>query len=200
MSSSLPVMEHFYSLQGEGANAGKAAYFIRLGGCDVGCHWCDVKESWDFEGHEKLNVDDLVNEVYLTGTPNVVVTGGEPTLHNLDYLSQAIKSKNINTFIETAGTNVITGNWDWVCLSPKKFKPCLEDNFTKADELKVVVLNKHDLKWAKELASKTNSNCKLFLQPEWDKSKVVLPLIIEYVKENPKWQISLQTHKFLNIR
>jgi len=195
----LPVMEHFYTIQGEGANTGKAAYFIRLGGCDVGCTWCDVKESWSFDNHPNFSINDLISWVLKSGAPNVVITGGEPSLYNLDPLTDAFQKNNIKTWIETSGTNEITGKWDWICFSPKKFKPPVNSVFEKAHEIKIIVANKHDLIWGKELAQKVNKDCKLFFQPEWGKSNKMLPFIIDFVKENPNWNISLQTHKFMEI-
>lgn len=195
----LPVMEHFHTIQGEGFNTGKSAYFIRLGGCDVGCSWCDVKESWDAKKHPKMSIKDLVEKVTVSKAGFCVITGGEPTLHDLNPLTQLLHKKNVKTAIETAGTNEITGNWHWICLSPKKFKPALEKNYLKAHELKIIVFNKHDLVWAKEQAKKVKSACLLYLQPEWSKREKIMPLIVDFVKENPQWRISLQTHKYLNI-
>lgn len=195
----LPVMEHFYTIQGEGANSGKPAYFVRLGGCDVGCTWCDVKESWSFDAHPKYSIETILNWVLESKAPNVVITGGEPSLYNLEPLTFAFKKHNIKTWIETSGTNEITGVWDWICFSPKKFKQPVLSSFEKAQELKVIVANKHDLAWGQELAQKVNKDCKLYFQPEWEKSEKTLPLVIEFVKQNPNWNISLQTHKFMQI-
>lgn len=195
----LPVMEHFYTIQGEGFYQGRAAYFIRLGGCDVGCVWCDVKESWDAEAHPQYAVDEIVQWVVDAKANLAVITGGEPLLYNLDGLTTALKSKNIQTNIETSGSSPLSGTWDWICVSPKKFKAPLPEVVAKADELKVVVFNKSDFDWAEKWAAFAKSGSKLFLQPEWDKSAQVLPLIIDYVKANPQWEISLQVHKYMNI-
>ena len=195
----LPVMEHFYTIQGEGFYQGHAAYFIRLGGCDVGCVWCDVKESWDADAHPKYSIDEMVNWVVDAQAPLAVITGGEPLLHQLDALTKALKNKGIKTNIETSGSSLLSGHWDWICVSPKKFKAPLNEVVAKANELKVVVFNKSDFEWAEKHAALVNNQCKLYLQPEWDKSAQVLPLIIEYVKQNPKWKISLQVHKYMNI-
>lgn len=196
---SLPVMEHFYTLQGEGYYQGHAAYFIRLGGCDVGCVWCDVKESWDAEKHPKYTIDDIVNWVVDANAPLAVITGGEPLLHNLNELTQALQAKGIKTNIETSASSPLSGSWNWICVSPKKFKAPLPDVVKHANEIKVVVFNKSDFDWAEKHAAMVNADCKLYLQPEWDKSDDVLPLIIDYVKQNPKWRISLQVHKYMNI-
>lgn len=195
----LPLMEEFYTIQGEGFNTGKAAYFIRLGGCDVGCHWCDVKESWDATLHPLTEADQIVRNAIKYPGKEVVVTGGEPLIYNLDYLTTALKAKGILTFIETSGAYPLSGHWDWICLSPKKFKAPRPDIAPFANELKVIVFNKSDFKWAEDYAKMVSPNCKLYLQPEWSKSKEITPLIIDYVMANPKWEISLQTHKFLNI-
>ncbi len=195
----LPVMEHFYTIQGEGFYQGHAAYFIRLGGCDVGCVWCDVKESWDADAHPKYSIDEMVSWVVDAQAPLAVITGGEPLLHQLDALTNALKNKGIKTNIETSGSSPLSGNWDWICVSPKKFKAPLADVVAKAHEIKVVVFNKSDFEWAEKHAALVNNTCKLYLQPEWDKSDDVLPLIIDYVKQNPAWKISLQVHKYMNI-
>jgi len=195
----LPLMEQFYTIQGEGFNTGKAAYFIRLGGCDVGCHWCDVKESWDANVHPLTSIKKIIDDVLAAKATAVVVTGGEPLHYNLNPLTIQLKEKNIETFIETSGAYPLSGIWDWICLSPKKTTPPLSDIYTKAHELKIIVFNKHDFIWAEEEAKKTNKNCFLFLQPEWSKREEMTPLIIDYVKANPKWMISLQTHKYMNI-
>ena len=195
----LPLMEEFYTIQGEGYHTGKAAYFIRLGGCDVGCHWCDVKESWDAELHPLTSADDIVANALQHPAKTVVITGGEPLLYNLTYLTQKLKEAGIKIFLETSGAYPLTGYWDWICLSPKKFKGPREDVLSAAGELKVIVFNNSDFKWAEEHAKFVNSNCKLYLQPEWSKAPEITPLIIDYVKVNPKWEISLQTHKYLNI-
>lgn len=195
----LPVMEHFYTIQGEGANVGQAAYFIRLGGCDVGCTWCDVKESWEAEKHPVMAVDEMVSWVKEVNARQVVVTGGEPAMYDLTELTQRIQLLGIETWIETSGAHEITGAWNHVCLSPKKFKKCLASSYPKAQELKVVIANRNDFKWAESHAVLVDSECVLFLQPEWSREEKLLPLIIDYVKSNPRWRISLQTHKYMNI-
>lgn len=195
----LPLMEEFYTIQGEGFNTGKAAYFIRIGGCDVGCHWCDVKESWDAHIHPLTASETILQHVLESNTTAVVVTGGEPLIYNLQYLTSLLKEKNIQTFIETSGAYELSGIWDWVCLSPKKTMLPKEANYKKANELKIIVFNKHDFIWAEEQAQKVSDNCYLYLQPEWSKRHEITPLIVEYVKKNPKWMISLQTHKYIDI-
>lgn len=195
----LPLMEEFYTIQGEGFNTGKAAYFIRIGGCDVGCHWCDVKESWDANLHPLTKVEQIIKNILQYNAKSVVVTGGEPLIYNLDYLTALLKEKNIETFIETSGAYKMSGKWDWVCLSPKKTMLPKEEVYKKASELKIIVYNLNDFKWAEEQATKVSQTCYLYLQPEWSKSNELTPLIIEYVKNNPKWMISLQTHKYMNI-
>lgn len=197
--SLLPLMEEFYTIQGEGFHSGKAAYFIRLGGCDVGCHWCDVKESWNAELHPLTSVDTIVANAAKYPAKTVVVTGGEPLLYNLDLLTSKLKEKGIKTFIETSGAYPLSGTWDWICLSPKKFKAPLASIAPHAGELKVIVFNKSDFEWAEEHAQHVSENCKLYLQPEWSKAEQMTPEIIEYVKNNPKWEVSLQSHKFMNI-
>ena len=229
-TQSLPVMESFYTLQGEGYHQGKAAYFIRLGGCDVGCVWCDVKESWDAEKHPKFSVEQIVEKVkketsgqcgvtslqntvneqrtnyptklkrsWTNNVPIVVITGGEPLMHNLNELTAALHIQGFKTNIETSGAHPLSGEWDWICLSPKKFKKPLEEICPKADELKVVIFNKHDFSWAEEYAAKVSPACKLYLQPEWDKAAEVTPMIIEYIKAHPQWELSLQIHKYINV-
>jgi 7-carboxy-7-deazaguanine synthase len=195
----LPVMEHFYTIQGEGFYQGRAAYFIRLGGCDVGCVWCDVKDSWDAAKHPMFSVEEMVSWVTEANAKLVVVTGGEPLLHQLDELTAAFKAKGIQTNIETSGSSPLSGYWDWICVSPKKFKAPLDEVVASAHELKVVIFNKSDFAWAEKYAAICNADCKLFLQPEWDKSSEMLPFIIDYVKTNPQWEISLQVHKFMQI-
>lgn len=195
----LPVMEQFYTIQGEGFNTGKAAYFIRIGGCDVGCHWCDVKESWDASVHPLTTVDSLLENIKAYKAESVVITGGEPLIYNLDVLTAALKDAGLSTFIETSGAYKLSGNWDWICLSPKKTMPPLPEVFQNANELKVIVYNQHDFAWAEEQAAQVSKDCYLYLQPEWSKSKLILNDIIEYVKTHPRWMISLQTHKFMNI-
>ncbi|MEP1093579.1 MAG: 7-carboxy-7-deazaguanine synthase QueE [Cyclobacteriaceae bacterium] len=197
--SFLPVMESFHTIQGEGFHTGKSAYFIRLGGCDVGCHWCDVKESWDASQFDLVPVKNLAIAAKNSGAEIVVITGGEPLMYDLTELTSEIRKTGLQTNIETSGVYPLSGDWDWVCFSPKKFKNPKEDFYTASDELKVIIYNKSDLKWAQEHSEKINKRSKLYLQPEWSKSKEVTPLIVEFVKQNPKWQISLQTHKYLNI-
>ena len=196
---SLPVMEHFYTLQGEGYHQGRAAYFIRLGGCDVGCVWCDVKDSWDAEKHPKLNIDDLILNIEKTPADLVVVTGGEPLMHNLDELTFALQSAGLKTNIETSGAYPLSGSWNWVCLSPKKFKAPLPEILSFANELKVVVFNQSDFDWAEKYAALVSPECKLYLQPEWDRASIVTPLIIDYIKQHPQWELSLQIHKYINV-
>jgi 7-carboxy-7-deazaguanine synthase len=198
-SKSLPVMEHFYTLQGEGYHQGRAAYFIRLGGCDVGCVWCDVKDSWDAEKHPKYEIGSLISEVRKTPTEIVVITGGEPLMHNLDELTKELQQAGLKTNIETSGAHPLSGTWDWICLSPKKFKAPLPEILPHAHELKVVILNKSDFDWAEKYAALVSPQCKLYLQPEWDKAAQMTPLIIEYIKANPKWELSLQIHKYINV-
>ncbi len=198
-SIELPVMEHFYTIQGEGFYSGRAAFFIRLAGCDVGCVWCDVKESWNHEAHPNLTIDFILEEVLKSKTDFVVITGGEPAMYNLTTLINRLKEQNIETAIETSGCYELIGNIDWYCFSPKKFKEPTEEAYTKANELKVVISHPSDFEWAEEHATKVNLECKLYLQPEWSKQERFLPEIIEYVKLNPRWRISLQTHKFMNI-
>jgi len=195
----LPLMEHFYTIQGEGANTGQAAYFLRLGGCDVGCVWCDVKESWDADAHPKVAIADMVKWIKDTSAPNVVITGGEPLMHNLTELTAALKAAGLKVWIETSGSAPFSGSYDWVCLSPKKFKAPLPEVLAEADELKIVVFNKSDFDWARQHTDLVKPSCKLYLQPEWGKEKEMLPLIVEYVKAHPQWQISLQTHKYMAI-
>lgn len=195
----LPLMEEFYTIQGEGYHTGKAAYFIRLGGCDVGCHWCDVKESWDAELHPLTAADTIIDHAKQHPSKAVVVTGGEPLLYNLDYLTHGLQTAGIQTFMETSGAYPLSGSWDWICLSPKKFKAPLPDVIAAAGELKVIVFNKSDFAWAEQHAALVSPTCKLYLQPEWSKAQAMTPLIVDYVMQNPKWEISLQTHKYLNI-
>jgi 7-carboxy-7-deazaguanine synthase len=195
----LPVMEAFYTLQGEGACQGQAAFFIRLGGCDVGCHWCDVKESWDAEAHPKRSVTSLVEEASSHPGRLVVITGGEPLMHPLDGLTAALQQAGFRTNIETSGAHPLSGYWSWFCLSPKKFKAPLPEVYPHADELKIIIYNKSDFKWAEEHAARVRPDCRLYLQPEWSRMEEMLPLMVDYIKANPRWQISLQVHKFMNI-
>ena len=197
---SYKVMESFYSIQGEGYHTGKSAFFIRLAGCDIGCSWCDVKESWASENSTIKTTAELVSEAVSHNSTRVIITGGEPTMYNLTALTNALQEAGIKTHLETAGVYKITGSWDWVCISPKKFKAPLESELAKADELKVVILNKSDFKWADENSKFVSKVCQLYIQPEWDKSDKVLDSINNYVKDFPQWRISLQTHKYMNIR
>ncbi len=192
-------MEDFYTIQGEGYFQGHAAYFIRLGGCDVGCVWCDVKESWDAAAHPVVSVNEIVERAKSSGGNIVVITGGEPAMYDLMELTTDLKAEGLRTHIETSGAYPLTGTWDWVCFSPKKFKAPDASIYPQCHELKVIIYNKSDFSWAEEFAEKVNSSCKLFLQPEWSREKEMLPLIIDYVKQNPKWRISLQVHKYMDI-
>lgn len=192
-------MEDFYTIQGEGAYQGHAAYFIRLGGCDVGCVWCDVKESWDASAHPIVAVEDMVKKAKESKCKIVVVTGGEPAHYDLTELTAQIHSVGMRTHIETSGAYEISGKWDWVCLSPKKFKKPVQSSYPLADELKVVIYNKSDFQWAEEHAARVSEKCALYLQPEWSKEKEMVPLIVDYVKLHPHWKISLQVHKYMNI-
>ncbi|HWY97534.1 MAG TPA: 7-carboxy-7-deazaguanine synthase QueE [Bacteroidia bacterium] len=198
-SNVLPVMEHFYTIQGEGMHSGSAAYFIRLGGCDVGCHWCDVKESWDVNAHPLIDIDKLIEEVKKAGASIVVITGGEPAMHNLKQITAQLKRQGIAVHIETSGSSAITGKFDWVCLSPKKLKTPLKESFKLANELKIIIYNKDDFDWAEKNAALVSKKCQLLLQPEWSRAEKVTPLIVEYVKKHPRWQVSLQTHKYMNV-
>ena len=197
--TTLPVMEHFYTLQGEGFYQGQAAYFIRLGGCDVGCVWCDVKDSWDASIHPRYTIQQLTDLIKDTPAKIAVITGGEPLMHDLTELTSAIQRSGIRTHIETSGSHPISGSWDWICLSPKKFKAPLESIPVKAHELKVVVFNKHDIEWAEKYAALVGPHCKLYLQPEWEKRTEMTPLIVDHIKEDPRWQLSLQAHKYIDV-
>ncbi len=192
-------MEAFYTLQGEGFHQGKAAYFIRLAGCDVGCPWCDVKESWDEKWYPVQGIHEIIAKAKKYPARLAVITGGEPTLYNLEELTVALQKEGFVTNIETSGSSPLTGNFDWICLSPKKFKPPIPEILLKANELKIIVFNKSDFIWAEKYAAKVSSGCLLFLQPEWNRSEIVTPWIIDYIKENPKWQLSLQIHKYINV-
>jgi 7-carboxy-7-deazaguanine synthase len=207
----LPVMEAFYTLQGEGFHRGRAAYFIRLGGCDVGCVWCDVKESWDANKHPQKTIEEILNEALSavgsreSGVGDhrpstiVVITGGEPLMHDCSELTQQLHQTGFKTHIETSGAHPLSGDWDWICFSPKKFKAPLPEIFKAADELKVVIFNKSDFEWAEKYAALVSPKCKLFLQPEWSKSNAITPLIIDYIKQNPQWEFSLQLHKYIHV-
>lgn len=189
----------FYSLQGEGYHQGKAAFFIRLAGCDVGCVWCDVKESWDASKHPNLTIDEIVHAALAHPSKIAIITGGEPLLHALDPLTTSLKVAGFQTHIETSGSSPLSGKWDWICLSPKKFKQPLDESISSASELKVVVFNKSDLAWAESFEKKVSSNCKLYLQPEWDKADTMTPLVIEYIKAHPHWELSAQLHKYIQV-
>lgn len=189
----------FYSLQGEGFHQGRAAFFIRLAGCDVGCVWCDVKESWDASKHPVLTIEEIVNAAKAHPGRLAIVTGGEPLLYNLDALTTALQEAGFETNIETSGSSPMSGNWDWICLSPKKFKAPLEENIALSSELKVVIFNKHDFEWAETYAKQVSPSCKLYLQPEWDKSAQITPLVIDYIKDHPQWELSAQLHKYIQV-
>jgi organic radical activating enzyme len=195
----LPLMEDFYTIQGEGYYQGQAAYFIRLGGCDVGCVWCDVKESWNASAYPVVSIDEITQKVKVAGAPVAVITGGEPLMYDLTALTQSLQQAGIRTHVETSGAYPITGSWNWVCFSPKKFKAPHPSVADLADELKIIVYNPSDFEWAEKFAAVVRPACELFLQPEWSREKEMLPLIIDYVKANPQWKISLQIHKYMNI-
>ncbi len=194
----LPLMEEFYTIQGEGYHKGIAAYFIRIGGCDVGCHWCDVKESWNPDIHPPTSIDEIANNA-ARYSKTIVVTGGEPLMWDMKPLTSLLKEKGLNTHIETSGAYELSGIWDWICLSPKKNKLPQTEVYKEANELKVIVYNKDDFRFAEEQAALVNENCILYLQPEWSNREKMIPLIVDYVMSNPKWIVSLQTHKYLNI-
>ncbi|RZS68923.1 7-carboxy-7-deazaguanine synthase QueE [Pseudobacter ginsenosidimutans] len=199
VTTQLPVMEYFYTLQGEGYHQGRAAYFIRLGGCDVGCVWCDVKESWDASKHPLLSLETIVEGAAQFPGRIAIITGGEPLMHDLGPLTDALHDAGFQTHIETSGAHPLSGEWDWICLSPKKFKTPLPEILPLANELKVVVYNKSDFEWAEKYAAQVGPNCKLYLQPEWSKSQQVTPLIIDYIKDHPQWEFSLQLHKYIHV-
>ena len=194
----VPLMEEFYTIQGEGYHKGSAAYFVRIGGCDVGCHWCDVKESWDAEKHSPTEISTIINNAKQY-SDTIVVTGGEPLMWNMSPLTAGLRNENLATHIETSGAYPLSGDWDWICLSPKKRMLPLDDIYKVADEIKVIVYNQNDFVFAEEQAAKVQPNCKLFLQPEWSKREQVMPMIVDYVLQHPKWKASLQTHKYMNI-
>lgn len=194
-----PVMESFYTIQGEGYHQGRAAYFIRLGGCDVGCVWCDVKESWDESKHPLIPLDQIVEQAAAYPGRLAVVTGGEPLLHDCEPLTNALQKNGFRTNIETSGSSPLSGNWDWICLSPKKFKSPLPGILPLANELKVVIYNRSDFEWAEQFAALVSPQCLLYLQPEWSRSERVTPDIIDYIKANPRWELSLQIHKYINV-
>src|SRR5438270_5411650 len=195
----LPVMEHFYTLQGEGFHQGKAAYSVRLGGCDVGCVWCDVKDSWDASKHPLIKISDITETITSTDAKIAVITGGEPLMHNLDLLTSSLHNAGLKTHLETSGSSPLTGEWDWITLSPKKFKAPLPEVIKRANELKIVVYNKSDFAWAEKYAMQVNEDCILYLQPEWSKASEITPFIIEYIKNHPQWRLSLQIHKYINV-
>ena len=195
----IPLMESFLSIQGEGFFSGKSSYFLRIGGCDVGCHWCDVKESWDPSIHPLTKVDHIIDKIKQYSVKIVVVTGGEPLMYNLDYLCQSLKLLDIKIHLETSGAYMLSGNFDWICLSPKKTLKPLKNIYNISNELKIIVSNKNDLKWAQDQKKQVGDECKLYLQPEWSKRDIVMPLMVDFVKQNPKWKISLQSHKYLKV-
>ncbi len=195
----LPLVEDFYTIQGEGYHMGKAAYFIRVGGCDIGCSWCDTKFSWRHDLHPLVHVKDIVEKIVFHKADSVVVTGGEPTSYDLEYLCSELSEKGIKKFLETSGAYPLTGNWDWICLSPKKRIPPLEEFYKKANELKVIISSKEDFEWAEQNANLVNENCLLYLQPEWSRYEKIIGDLVDYVLLNTKWNISLQAHKFMHI-
>ena len=197
--TALPLMEHFYTIQGEGFHQGKASYFIRLGGCSVACHWCDVKDSWDASKFSLVDVQEIASIAAANPSRIAVVTGGEPLEYNLAPLTDAFQNKGMRTHLETSSAYPLSGNWDWICFSPKKFKEPLPEIHLAAHELKIIIFNKSDFEWAEKYAALVNTDCKLFLQPEWSKQNQMVPVVIDYIKNNPKWEISLQIHKFMNI-
>jgi organic radical activating enzyme len=195
----LPLMEDFYTIQGEGFHTGKPAYFARIGGCDVGCSWCDVKESWNADLWPLTNTDEIVRRIETCPSRSVVVTGGEPLMYNLDYLCEQLKIKGFQTFLETSGSHPLSGKWDWICLSPKKNSPPFPEIYEKADEYKVIIQSIGDFDWAEKNINRLRPDCKLYLQPEWSKQDVIMQEIVDYVMGHPKWQISLQSHKYMRI-
>jgi 7-carboxy-7-deazaguanine synthase len=197
--SQLPLVEEFYSIQGEGYHTGKAAYFIRIGGCDVGCSWCDSRFAWDPEMHPLIETREIVSNVVGSGADSVVVTGGEPLMWNLDFLTSELKRNRICTYLETSGAYPLSGKWDWICLSPKRNMPPENEICRKADELKVIIEQSRDLKWAEKYRNMVSDHCRLFLQPEWSRFESVIPEIVDYVRKNYKWRISLQVHKYMHI-
>ena len=200
MASRLPLMEAFYTIQGEGFHQGKAAYFIRLAGCDVGCIWCDVKESWDTKDHPESSIREIIKKGLIYPSRLAVVTGGEPLMYDLFELTTELRASGFKTHLETSGVYPVSGNWDWICFSPKKFKSPDPVIYDKADELKIIIYNQSDFNWALDFQSKVNPACKLYLQPEWSRKNKMVPLMIEFIKANPKWGISLQIHKYMNIQ
>jgi len=198
-TSFLPLVEEFFSLQGEGYHTGKAAYFIRIGGCDVGCSWCDSRFSWNPHIHPMVSADEIIERAFKSGTNSVVVTGGEPLMWDLDYLCNGLKKSNIKTFLETSGAYKLSGSWDWICLSPKKNMPPADEICGVADELKVIIQNSDDLEWAEKYRKMVNADCRLFLQPEWSRFKDITPEIVSFIKQYPYWRVSLQAHKYMHI-
>jgi 7-carboxy-7-deazaguanine synthase len=196
---SLPLMEQFYTIQGEGFHTGRPAYFVRIGGCDVGCHWCDVKESWDASIHPLTHVDEIVRSASDQPSGTVVITGGEPLTYNLGPLTDRMRSAGLSVHIETSGAHPLSGKFDWICLSPKKNMPPKDEFYPMADELKVIVHNRHDFEWAEQHAARVKDGCRLYLQPEWSKAQGMTSLIVDYVMQNPKWNVSLQSHKYMGI-
>lgn len=199
IETTLPVMEAFYTIQGEGFHQGRAAYFIRLGGCNVGCFWCDVKESWDADKHPKIPISHIVQQACAQPGRLAVITGGEPLMHNLDELTWRLQAEGFETNIETSGSFALSGSWNWICLSPKKFRAPTPETLKAANELKVIVYNKNDFAWAEKNAEQVNKSCRLYLQPEWERASIITPFIIDYIKQNPKWELSLQIHKYINV-
>jgi len=195
----LPVMESFLTIQGEGYFSGKTSYFLRIGGCDVGCHWCDVKESWDPNLHPLVKVDTIIKSILETNVKTVVITGGEPLMWNMEYLTKQLVKNNIQVHLETSGAYPLSGSFNWICLSPKKTMKPLSSIYSLTNELKIIISNKNDFKWAMKFKKNVNSKCKLYLQPEWSKKDSILPIIIDFVTKNPQWTISLQAHKYMNI-
>jgi organic radical activating enzyme len=195
----LPLVEDFFSLQGEGYHTGKAAYFIRIGGCDVGCSWCDSRFAWNSDLHPLVDTDEIFRRIADSGTDSVVVTGGEPLMSSLDYLCEGLKKMNINTYLETSGAYPLSGKWDWICLSPKKNMPPIDEICRMASELKVIVEDESDFLWAEKYRELVNNDCRLFLQPEWSRFETIIPEIVEYIKKHPIWRMSLQVHKYMHI-
>ena len=195
----LPLMEAFYTIQGEGYHSGKSAFFLRIGGCDVGCHWCDVKESWNADLHPPTDIHKMIDQILAYPAKTVVVTGGEPLMWNMQPLTDSLHNKGMSVHIETSGAYPLSGDFDWICLSPKKNNPPKEAIIPKANELKVIIHNRSDFKWAEQFTNQCSLDCKLYLQPEWSKAKEMMPEIVDYVMNNPKWNISLQSHKYMNI-
>ena len=195
----LPVMEHFYTLQGEGVFAGFPAYFVRLAGCDVGCHWCDVKDSWTYSKEQMMDVDTIVKTAAKSGSKIVVITGGEPSIYDLTQLTDACHKKGLRTHIETSGAHPLKGDFDWICLSPKKFLPPHPDSYSVVHELKIIVFNRSDFKWANEHAALCPPSAQRLLQAEWGEKEKMYPIIVDYIRKHPEWRLSVQTHKYLNI-